>query len=116
MFGLIRPMVKCMLDRRIEPRTVTSDKVEIRYTDQAGCQQARQAALHDTSPHGAGLRTEHPIPLLTDVRLVHEEGEVTGKVKYCVAEAKGYFIGVEFDPGNGVETPFSFSQLHNLRR
>jgi hypothetical protein len=58
------------------------------------------ANLEDISPSGACLQVGRPVPLLTTVRIRYGQGELTGKVKYCISRDIGYFLGVEFEPGS----------------
>lgn len=89
-----------MLDRRIGPRLLCADMVEIRWTEKNGRVRRRRANLEDISPSGAGLLVEHPVPVLTAVRLRHENGELTGTVRYCTVRENEYVVGIEFDEGS----------------
>jgi hypothetical protein len=71
------------------------------------------AGLEDISPTGACLQLEHPVPLLTTVRIRHAKGELTGTVKYCTSRERGYFLGVEFEQGCRW-SPGTFHPLHLL--
>lgn len=89
-----------MLDRRIEPRMLCADLVDIRWRDQNNRQRRGVANLEDISLSGACLQVERPVPLGCTIRITYPSGELTGRVKYCVFREIGYFLGVEFDPGN----------------
>lgn len=87
-----------MLDRRIEPRMLCADLVDVHWKDQAGRTRRSVANLEDISLSGACIQLDKPIPLNTKVRLTHPKGELTGAVRYCVFRDIGFFLGVEFDP------------------
>jgi hypothetical protein len=67
--------------------------VEIRWTEKNGRARRRRANLEDISPSGAGLLVEHPVPLMTNVRIRHESGELTGTVRYCTVRENEYLVG-----------------------
>ena len=87
-------------DRRIEARLLCADLVDIQWRDQNNRSRRGVANLEDISLSGACLQVERPIPLGTVMRITYPNGELTGHVKYCVFREIGYFLGVEFDPGN----------------
>src|SRR5271155_4098983 len=88
-----------MLDRRVEPRMLCADLVDVQWKDQSGRTRRGVANLEDISLSGACLQVDRPVPLGTDFRITYPNGELLGKVKYCVFREIGYFLGIEFDPG-----------------
>jgi hypothetical protein len=102
-----------MRDRRIEPRMLCADLVEIQWRDQTGRRRRAMANLEDISLSGACLQVERPIPLGCAVRLAYPSGELAGAVKYCIFREIGYFLGVEFEPGTRW-SPRSFRPQHLL--
>jgi hypothetical protein len=86
-----------MMDRRIEPRMLCADLVDIRWKDQAGRTRHGVANLEDISLSGACVQVERPVPLGTVMLMSYPNGELKGKVKYCVFREIGYFLGIEFD-------------------
>jgi hypothetical protein len=102
-----------MRDRRIEPRMLCADLVEIQWRDQTGRRRRAMANLEDISLSGACLQVERPIPLGCAVSLAYPSGELAGTVKYCVFREIGYFLGVEFEPGTRW-SPRSFRPQHLL--
>jgi hypothetical protein len=89
-----------MFDRRVEPRMLCADIVDIRWEDQeTGRTHRTTANLDDISRFGACLILDLPIPVKTPLRIAHPSGELTGKVAYCHLREVGYVTGVEFDPG-----------------
>jgi len=90
---------KYMFDRRIEPRMLCADMVDVQWKDKTGRMRKGVANLEDISLSGACLQFDQPIPLQTDLRISYPKGELTGKVRYCVYREIGYFLGVEFEPG-----------------
>ena len=89
-----------MLDRRIEPRMLCADIVDVQWKDQGGRTRRGVANLEDISLSGACLQVDRPVPLGTSFRISYPSGELMGKVKYCVFREIGYFLGVEFEPGS----------------
>ena len=89
-----------MLNRRIEPRMLCADLVDIQWRDQNNRSRRDVANLEDISLSGACLQVERPVPLGCLIRITYPSGELSGRVKYCVFREIGYFLGVEFDPGN----------------
>ena len=88
-----------MFDRRIEPRMLCADMVDVQWKDKAGRVRRGVANLEDISLSGACLQFDQPIPLQTDMRINYPKGQLLGKVRYCVYREIGYFLGIEFDPG-----------------
>ena len=77
-----------------------ADLVDIYWKDQNKRGRRGVANLEDISLSGACLQVERPVPLGSAIRMTYPSGELTGRVKYCVFREIGYFLGVEFDPGN----------------
>jgi hypothetical protein len=88
-----------MFDRRIEPRMLCADMVDVQWKDKSGHHRKGVANLGDISLSGACLQFDQPIPPQTDLRISYPKGELTGKVRYCVYREIGYFLGIEFEPG-----------------
>ena len=105
--------MQSMVERRIEPRMLCADLVDIRWRDAAGRQRRGVANLEDISLSGACIQVERAMPLGADIRIAHPKGELAGKVKYCVFREIGYFLGVEFEPGTRW-SPRSFRPQHLL--
>ncbi len=89
-----------MLNRRIEPRMLCADLVDIHWKDPNSRSRRGVANLEDISLSGACLQVERPVPLGSAIRITYPSGELIGRVKYCVFREIGYFLGVEFDPSN----------------
>jgi hypothetical protein len=89
-----------MLDRRIEPRLLCADLVDIRWKDKTGKTRRTVANLEDISLSGACLQVDRPIPPQSTIQITYPKGELLGKVRYCVYREIGYFLGVEFEPGS----------------
>jgi hypothetical protein len=88
-----------MLDRRIEPRLLCSDLVDLEWKDKSSHTRRIVANLEDISLSGACLQLDRPVPLNTPVRITYPRGELNGVVRYCVFREIGYFLGVEFREG-----------------
>lgn len=89
-----------MLDRRFELRMLCADLVDVKWKDQTGRTRRGVANLEDISLSGACLQVDRPVALGTALLISYPNGELTGKVKYCVFREIGYFLGVEFEPGS----------------
>src|SRR5580704_14252239 len=89
-----------MMDRRIEPRMLCADLVDVKWKDPSGRTRRGVANLEDISLSGACLQVERPVPLESNFRISHPSGELVGTVKYCVFREIGYFLGIEFEPGS----------------
>jgi hypothetical protein len=85
--------------RRMDDRSLCADLIKIAWTDASGARQKELAALEDISPGGACLQIDHPIPVDTGISILYSKGRYRGRVRYCVFQQTGYFLGVEFDPG-----------------
>lgn len=88
-----------MDDKRFEPRMLCADLVEIRWRDKAGKEQKAIANLEDISVSGACLQLDSAVPLQATIQIGYPKGKLLGRVRYCVYRDIGYFLGVEFDPG-----------------
>jgi hypothetical protein len=86
-----------MLDRRFETRMLCADLVDVQWKDQTGRRRRGVANLEDISLSGACLQVDRPVQLGTLFRISYPNGELMGKVKYCVFREIGYFLGIEFD-------------------
>ncbi len=86
-----------MLNRRVEPRLLCADMVDVLWKDKGGRAKKSVANLEDISLSGACLQVDVAIPLKTPIRITHAKGHLAGIVKYCVFREIGYFLGIEFD-------------------
>jgi len=90
-----------MINRRVAPRMLCADTVDVRWEDQeTGRTRRMMANLDDISQVGACLLLDCPIPVKTPLRITHPNGELTGQVVYCVRREVGYVTGAEFDPSS----------------
>jgi hypothetical protein len=88
-----------MEERRIDPRLLCAELVEVIWTDEAGRQCRRVANLEDISLCGACVQVESPVPNGTSVSMHYGDGQLRGTIRYCLYQGIGYFLGVEFDEG-----------------
>lgn len=88
-----------MQERRVEPRLLCADLVDVRWKDKSGRTRKGVANLEDISLSGACLQMDAPVPLHTCLLISVPNGELQGHVRYCVFREIGYFLGVEFEPG-----------------
>lgn len=89
-----------MLDRRIEPRMLCADLVDVQWKDHRRRTRRGVANLEDISLSGACLQVDRPVPQGTALKMSYPNGELSGVVKYCVYREIGYFLGVEFQEGS----------------
>lgn len=94
-----QPINRYMAERRIEPRLMCADLVEIEWRDGKGREQKAVANLEDISAFGACLQVESEIPLRTAVKMRVMKTYYQGEIRYCVFREFGYFLGVQFEPG-----------------
>jgi len=88
-----------MRDRRVDPRMLCADLVDVQWKESTGKTRRLVANLEDISLSGACIQLDNPIPLQTDVRIAYPKGELKGTVRYCVYREIGYFLGIEFQAG-----------------
>jgi hypothetical protein len=77
-----------------------ADLVDVKWKDPTGRTRRGVANLEDISLSGACLQVDRPVPLGTNFYISYPNGELFGKVKYCVFREIGYFLGIEFEPGS----------------
>lgn len=88
-----------MKERRIDPRLLCADLVQVSWKDASGREWKRVANLEDISISGICVQVERPIlPGLT-VNVSYDHGKFSGIVRYCLFRDIGYFLGIEFDEG-----------------
>lgn len=85
-----------MDDRRIEPRMMCADMVEVFWRGYDGKRHSVMALLEDIAESGACLQLETPIPAGAVVQWQSPNQEFRGTVCYCVYREIGYFAGVQF--------------------
>jgi hypothetical protein len=85
-----------MDERRIEPRMMCADMVEVFWKDDGGKRRRSMALLEDIAESGACLQLETPLPAGAVVQWQSPNQEFRGTVRYCVYREIGYFAGIEF--------------------
>jgi hypothetical protein len=88
-----------MEDRRIEPRLMCAELVELEWRDKSGRQRSEMANLEDLSVFGACIQCENLVKRGTPVVIRYGNGELPGVVRYCFYRDEGYFLGIEFSEG-----------------
>src|SRR6185312_1680960 len=86
-----------MDERRVEPRMMCADMVEVSWRDNAGKRRTAMALLEDIATSGACLQLETPVPNGAVVEWSSPNQEFKGTVRYCVYREIGYFVGVAFN-------------------
>lgn len=76
-----------------------ADLVQVRWRGEDGRERREVANLEDISFSGACLQMDEAVPLHAPMVLSHSQGELHGRVRYCVYREIGYFIGLQFSPG-----------------
>ena len=90
-----------------------ADLVKIEWRDKYSVDHTVVANLEDISSSGACLQLEEDVPLQSIVTITHEKGSYEGRVRYCVFKDIGYFMGVEFEPGQRWNSK-QFKPMHLL--
>jgi hypothetical protein len=85
-----------MDERRVEPRMMCADRVEVFWRDDMGKQCHAMALLEDIAASGACFKFETPVPAGAVVEWHSPKLEFRGTVRYCKYREIGYFAGVEF--------------------
>jgi hypothetical protein len=88
-----------MLERRLEPRLLCADLINVHWKDKSGRPRKALANLEDISLSGMCLQLDTPVPRETLLRILHPKSRFEGRVRYCVYRDIGYFLGVQFEPG-----------------
>jgi len=76
-----------------------ADVVNVHWKDSRGRTRRAVANLDDISRGGVSLQVADPVPIGTALTVTHQNGELTGKVKSCMLRHRGYYLGIEFEPG-----------------
>lgn len=90
-----------------------ADIVKVEYRDGNGRKATLTTNLEDISLTGACLQAEQAIPVGSEVAIRYPKGAFTGVVRYCTFKEIGYFIGIEFEPGQRW-TSKNFRPMHLL--
>lgn len=85
-----------MAERRIEPRLLCADLVDVHWKDELGSKCRATGVLEDISRYGACLQLDTPIPLDSDLRIAAPRARLNGRVCYCFFREIGYSVGVQF--------------------
>lgn len=105
-----------MRDRRIEPRLLCADLIDVWWEDASGSIKTAIANLEDISNSGVCLQVDAPVPCDTLLHIEHPRMDCEGRVCYCVFRETGYFVGVQFAAGfRWEESLFRPQHLLDLR-
>jgi hypothetical protein len=88
-----------MVERRLEPRLLCADLIDVHWKDKQGRLRKAIANLEDISLSGMCLQMETPVPHETLLRIAHTKSQFQARVRYCVFRETGFFVGVQFEPG-----------------
>jgi hypothetical protein len=75
-------------------------RVAVNWKDQGGDAKTQAGMLEDRSPSGAGISLPKAIPAGTRIKIIENNRELAGTVRYCRPEDSGYFLGVQLDQSN----------------
>ena len=87
-----------MRDRRFEPRQAANESVEVRWTEATGADRLCSGVVRDLSRSGASIVLDHPIHVLTPVRVTIRNQELNARVRFCIRAQTGFVLGVELRP------------------
>jgi hypothetical protein len=85
--------------RREHDRNMCAELLAVQWTDVEGHERSEVVSLEDISTSGACIEMDDAIPAGTEVSLRYPNGEYKGKIRYCIYQDIGYFLGIEFDEG-----------------
>jgi len=101
-------------------RSLCADLIKIVWADELGRKQKEVATLEDISSGGACVQLERPIPVGTPISILYPNGRYYGRIRYCIFQHTGYFLGVQFDPGyqwsKEAFLPSHLLELHKFRK
>jgi hypothetical protein len=86
-------------NRRLEPRMLCAELLEVQWDDGSGVRTG-WANLEDISTSGACVQVDREVPVGAQLRIHSDRAKFEGKVRYCVFRETGYFVGLQFEPGN----------------
>ena len=86
-----------MADQRAEPRYLCSDLATLYWQENAQGEHKEAVVLENISASGACVQAESSVPESATVRLVCDNAEFHGCVRFCYWRDDGYFIGIAFD-------------------
>ena len=89
-----------MVERRLEPRLLCADLIDVHWKDKNGRLRKTTANLEDISLSGMCLQLDTPVPRETLLQIAHSKSRFQARVRYCVFRDTGYFVGVQFEPGS----------------
>lgn len=87
-------------ERRLEPRLLCADLMQVEWTDESGQAASACANLEDISAAGACVQVDRAVPVDAEVCIRSNKAELQGRVRYCVFRETGYFVGIQFKPGS----------------
>lgn len=90
--------MKQMHDRRIDPRLLCADLVEVIWVDSSGRECRRVGNLEDISLCGMYVQLETRVHVGTAVRVLNGSTELVGEVRYSLFRDRAYFIGIQLGP------------------
>ena len=70
----------------------------MRFQDSASNPVEIAGELSDLSATGARLSLTQPIRMNTTLTIAYREKVLTGTVRYCTRQSRGYTVGIEFTP------------------
>jgi hypothetical protein len=84
-------------ERRSERRLLCAELVELIWRDSSGIEKRRIGNLEDICTNGICVQLETAPEVGTPIRMLYENGELAGVVRYAYYRDEGYFVGVELE-------------------
>jgi hypothetical protein len=91
-------MVESFRNRRVEPRMLCADLLEVQW-DEGSELRTGWANLEDISTSGACVQVDREVPVGALLRIHSKRANFEGRVRYCQFRETGYFVGLQFEPG-----------------
>src|SRR5689334_8456439 len=86
-----------MRERRAETRLLCAELVEVIWQDSSGREKRRIGNLEDICANGICVQLETPLDPGTPIRMLYQNGELVGIVRYTLYRDEGYFVGIELE-------------------
>jgi hypothetical protein len=84
-------------ERRSERRLLCAELVEVIWRDSRGAEKRRIGNLEDICTNGICVQLETAPKAGTPIRMLYENGELAGVVRYAYYRDEGYFVGIELE-------------------
>ncbi len=86
-------------ERRTDNRLLCAELVEAIWTDHRGSEWRRIANLEDISLSGVCIQLETAVLPGTPMTINYGDGQLVGRVRYCMFRQGSHFLGIELEDG-----------------